>query len=206
MSMSDLPPRPGAPAPPVAPNGAPPIRPPSAPPWSPGARLPSSPSYQVAPYGKRVGAWLIDALVILLCTVPAWLVLALGPESDLRCERTNAAGDTFTSTCRGPAVGTWLLAIGLLLAVAAGALAYRVLLEGGDRGQTLGKLAVGIRVADASGRPLGYPRALGRVLIQGAAWTIGCAWIVDYLWPIWDDDGQTLHDKAVGAVVIEARS
>jgi uncharacterized RDD family membrane protein YckC len=201
--MSDLPPRPGAPGPPGAP-GAP------APPAPPGAlwpgRLPSSPSYRIAPYAKRVAAWVIDAVVIALCTTPAWLVLALGPEGDYSCDRTTAGGETISGTCRGPAAGSWLLAIGLLVAVAAGALAYRVLLEGGSRGQTLGKLAVGIRVADLSGGPLGYPRALGRVLIQVAAWSVGCAWIVDYLWPIWDDDGQTLHDKAVGAVVIEART
>ena len=27
-------------------------------------------------------------------------------------------------------------------------------------------------------------------------------WIIDMLWPLWDDRNQTLHDKVVGTVVL----
>jgi uncharacterized RDD family membrane protein YckC len=79
-------------------------------------------------------------------------------------------------------------------------MAYFTLLEGSARGQTLGKMAVGIRVISyADGGPIGYGRAfiryVGRIL-SGAVILLG------YLWMLWDRERQTWHDKLANAVVV----
>ena len=37
--------------------------------------------------------------------------------------------------------------------------------------------------------------------------TFGIAWLVDYLWPLWDraEKMQTLHDKMLGTIVVRNR-
>lgn len=61
----------------------------------------------------------------------------------------------------------------LFLLVIAGGVLYKVLLEGGARGQTLGKMALHIRVRDV-------------------------------LFPLWDSQHQTLHDKVANTIVVPA--
>jgi uncharacterized RDD family membrane protein YckC len=73
----------------------------------------------------------------------------------------------------------------------------------GAWGQTLGKMAVGVRVvrSEDAGR-LGYPRALGRV---GSIWALGflvLPLLLAYLWPLWDGRNQTIYDKFVNSVVV----
>ncbi len=81
---------------------------------------------------------------------------------------------------------------------------------GGRRGQTLGMMAVGVRaVRDQTLGALGYGRALGRALIEGVlqllfflSLLLGVLWALDMLFPLWDAQRQTLHDKVSGAVVV----
>jgi uncharacterized RDD family membrane protein YckC len=88
------------------------------------------------------------------------------------------------------------------------------MLVGHRSGQTPGKRAVGIQVRDAvTGESIGYPRALGRYLAQVFAALIlpilpilPILTAIDLLWPLWDDRHQTLHDKAVNAVVVEVKA
>jgi uncharacterized RDD family membrane protein YckC len=82
------------------------------------------------------------------------------------------------------------------------------MLVGHRSGQTPGKRAVGIQVRDAvTGESIGYPRALGRYLAQVfAALILPILTAIDLLWPLWDDRHQTLHDKAVNAVVVEVKA
>ena len=77
---------------------------------------------------------------------------------------------------------------------------YFVLLEGGRTGQTLGKQALGIRVADLhGGGSIGYGRALvryvGRILST-------LPLLLGYFWMLWDREKQTWHDKLAVAVVV----
>jgi len=82
------------------------------------------------------------------------------------------------------------------------------MLVGHRSGQTPGKRAVGIQVRDAvTGESIGYPRALGRYLAQVfAALILPILTAIDLLWSLWDDRHQTLHDKAVNAVVVEVKA
>ena len=101
-----------------------------------------------------------------------------------------------------------------LVAVAAGFL-YNGLLDGGARGQTLGKRVLRIRVVDdATGRLLGPQRGLMRAVLPlafGVASILGdatftlaiLASLLDGLWPLWDPRRQAWHDKTAGSVVLK---
>ena len=88
--------------------------------------------------------------------------------------------------------------VGYLVSIVA-YIAYFVMLEGGESGQTVGKKALNIRVYDLKqGGPIGYGRAFLRLLgrIPSGFLYIG------YLWSIWDGEKQTFHDKFAGSVVV----
>lgn len=95
------------------------------------------------------------------------------------------------------AIADTTVAYGVTILVA---LAYYAVLEGGPRGQTLGKMALDIRVVDfSSGGPIGYGRGalryIGRI-ISGIPCYLG------YLWMLWDKEKQTWHDKIATTVVV----
>ena len=77
----------------------------------------------------------------------------------------------------------------------------------GRSGQTLGKMALGVRVVrgEDAGR-VGYARAAGRA---ASAWVLGFLvlplWLA-YLWPLWDRRNQTLYDKLVNTIVVRVTS
>jgi uncharacterized RDD family membrane protein YckC len=77
--------------------------------------------------------------------------------------------------------------------------AYYAILEG-TRGQTLGKMAVGIKVIDADTAGfIGVPRGIGRYF---ARFLSGIALGLGYLWMLWDPRKQCWHDKLVGSIVV----
>lgn len=77
---------------------------------------------------------------------------------------------------------------------------YTAVLEGGQRGQSLGKRALGIRVVDAgTGGPIGF----GRGVVRGIVGIIsGFPGNIGYFWMIWDRDRQTWHDKLSSSYVV----
>ncbi len=86
------------------------------------------------------------------------------------------------------------------LGVAIG-LAYFTYFEG-STGQTLGKRALGIRVADQrGGEVIGFGRAavryVGRIVST-------LPLFLGYLWMLWDAEKQTWHDKFASSVVVRA--
>lgn len=79
-------------------------------------------------------------------------------------------------------------------------IAYYTYFEGGLRGQTPGKSAMGIRVISfADGGPIGPGRAfiryVGRIVSAIPIY-------LGYLWMLWDRENQTWHDKFAGSVVV----
>jgi uncharacterized RDD family membrane protein YckC len=88
-------------------------------------------------------------------------------------------------------------AYGLLIVVS---LAYFTYFEGSERGQTPGKMALGIRVIDfGGGGSIGYGRAfirwIGRIVSQLPIF-------LGYFWMLWDNERQTWHDKFANDVVV----
>lgn len=93
-----------------------------------------------------------------------------------------------------------LVILGLRLVGFVLSLAYYTYFEGGESGQTIGKRAMNIRVADsATGASIGYGRGairwVGRIL---SALPLG----LGYFWMLWDDNSQTWHDKLAACVVV----
>ena len=95
-----------------------------------------------------------------------------------------------------------VIATALLAAGVQEAIYYTALI--GSRSQTLGKMALGIRVVDAESRsPIGYTRAFSRWLSTAtfrAFFTIPT--VIDHLWPLRDPRNQALHDKFARSVVV----
>jgi len=87
---------------------------------------------------------------------------------------------------------------------------YFAVLNGGRRGQTVGKMVWDIRVRDAAtGERLGPAKAAVRYLVPALLLLIPILglviWLTDGLWPLWDRGRTALHDKVAGSVVVAAR-
>jgi uncharacterized RDD family membrane protein YckC len=73
----------------------------------------------------------------------------------------------------------------------------------GNGGRTVGNLAVRTRTIDArTGAPCSYDRAVPRTLVELVLAITVIGGLIDILWPLWDQQNQTLHDKAAGTVVL----
>jgi uncharacterized RDD family membrane protein YckC len=139
-----------------------------------------------AGWGSRFGAWLLDWIIIFIPVIVLGLALRL-------------ATGTFNEEGEGPELLVGLAAIPL-------APLYFALFHAGARGQTLGKRATRVAVKDATtlGR-LSLGRSLGRAYLMALLWwAFYIGGILDALWPLWDSKNQSLHDKAVGSVVVNA--
>jgi uncharacterized RDD family membrane protein YckC len=87
--------------------------------------------------------------------------------------------------------------IGLGLLVSA---AYFTGFIGAERGQTLGQMALGIRVAALdTGGSIGYTRAFLRWVVSIIS---AIVLLIGYLWMLWDKEKQCWHDKAANDVVV----
>jgi uncharacterized RDD family membrane protein YckC len=130
-----------------------------------------------AGWWRRLAAHLIDGVIV---TVAVLLVAA------------------FASPGTGDDSGVGL--VGLLLLV--GWVAYWVIGWGGHSGQTLGKRALSIAVRRTDGSPLGYGRALWRVVVMQVLWILVPLGLLAALWPLWDRRWQAWWDKLAGSVVV----
>jgi uncharacterized RDD family membrane protein YckC len=73
-------------------------------------------------------------------------------------------------------------------------------------GQTLGMMAVGTRcVKDGTGDTLTVGPAVGRYLLAYVLEITVIGGLLDVLWMLWDSKNQTIHDKAVGSLVVRTR-
>jgi uncharacterized RDD family membrane protein YckC len=212
------PPFPGnAPAPPAAP-----APPPSAPPAypsdqgryaPPGQYPPPSPDGGYGPYGSshavpyagwgtRLGGYLIDAIIF----IPVLVVLYIAFRHTHTLEMHLMTRRNGNQTRR-----SYSLLSPLITAVAF--VVYATVMCGGTRGQTVGMMAVGVRVVrDDAHDALGYGRALWRALVEQVLRLLGTVtiilgliWILDMLFPLWDKKNQTLHDKVAKVVVLQVR-
>jgi uncharacterized RDD family membrane protein YckC len=152
----------------------------------------ASGQYQLAGWWSRVGAALIDSLIV---GVGALLILVL-------------FGSVFSAGFfESEEIGVASLIVGLMLgflAIAIVALLYAPLMMARTNGKTLGRMALGIRVVRANGQPMTFGFAMLRevavkALLFGFAGSItfGLANLADVLWPLWDDENRALHDFVV---------
>lgn len=97
-------------------------------------------------------------------------------------------------------LGSMLYLLGALAGI--GWSVYNRWMQQGTTGQSLGKRITKIKlVGESTGQPIGAGMAFLRDL---AHFVDGIICYVGYLWPLWDDKSQTLSDKIIGTVVINA--
>lgn len=154
---------------------------------------------QLASFGQRLGAAIIDGLVlsvpIVLLFGVLFLLVAAAAGSSLDGGGNGAAGGLAFA-------GFGLFAVVLLLSLVAPVL-YGVGFEGSRYGQTVGKWVLGIRVVDGpTAGQLATSRAFVRVLVRSFA--SGAVFALGYLWMLWDDQNRTWHDLAADSRVVVA--
>jgi uncharacterized RDD family membrane protein YckC len=148
----------------------------------------------LAGWGSRVGATLLDGLILLVPVVVLVVIIV--------------------AVAAGSDVGGVVVGIVGFLAYILAALFYAPVLlarEGEHNGQTWGKQAVGIRVVRDSGQPYdlgsGFLREfVVKNLLFGTVggFFFAIPTILDWLWPLWDDQNRALHDMVVSSHVVRA--
>jgi uncharacterized RDD family membrane protein YckC len=132
---------------------------------------------------KRFGAMLLDNLVLCIPNV-AVIVIILAATGAL--DNPDRAGN-WVQVANIPA---FAFAIG-----------YEALMLILKNGQTLGKMAVGVRVVRVDGSPVTNGQAWGRAAMRAV---LGCLIIVDYLPAFFTEEKTTLHDLIAGTRVVDA--
>jgi hypothetical protein len=147
-----------------------------------------------AGYGKRAQGAIIDLLLVLVAGIVPIVVFFIGLVA------ASSASDKGE-----PAAGGTMILLGGLCGLAW--FVWQVWLFGyrqGATGTTPGKRVAGTRLTrigtgEAPGGGIGVGRVLVPTLINSV---VGVFWVIDYLWPLWDDDNQRLTDKMFSTQVV----
>ena len=202
-------PGPHAPPPPPDPPGyAPPAPTPESPPgyggpvppggWQQPIARPESgwAGQPLASWGIRLGAYIIDGLILLI-PVAVLAVVIFGGTVD---------ADSSTGAWIGASILYALLVAGVVMLYAP----VLMIRDGERNGQTLGKQVVGIRVVRDSGEPFGFWWAVLReVVLKQLAVNIASSiipiipWFLTYFWPLWDAENRTLYDMVASTHVVK---
>lgn len=164
---------------------------------NPAAIKPGPGPYRLASWGSRVGASLIDGLII--CAIAAVIFVPL------------AAAFPFLTDSTGGVIALGLAWLGGIFVFCIALALYAPILLVRWDGQTVGKRALRIRVIQTSGEQFDFVQAFVREgLVKGllialiAIFTFFLLPLVNYLWPLWDDENRCLHDFICSTRVVEA--
>jgi uncharacterized RDD family membrane protein YckC len=130
-----------------------------------------------ARFGKRFAAKMIDTLLIYAVNFGIGFAMGTGVQGE----------------APNPMLGLVLLVVNLSIAFG-----YPIVFVG-KWGQTLGKMALKIKVVSPQGEPIGYAKATGRVLSEIVT---GFTFGIGYLMVLWDDQRRALHDRLASTRVI----
>jgi uncharacterized RDD family membrane protein YckC len=155
-----------------------------------------------AGWGTRLGGYLIDLVIFIPVLIVLYIAFRHTHTLDVHLMTRRSGHNTSRSVS---------LLSPLITGVAF--IVYATVLCGGPRGQTVGMMAVGVRVVrDEAHDVLGYGRALWRAFAEQflrflgtVTLILGIIWLLDMLFPLWDKKRQTLHDKLAKTVVIRVR-
>jgi uncharacterized RDD family membrane protein YckC len=147
----------------------------------------------LAGWWQRVGAQLLDALILIAFAIVPVIIVAV-----------IVAGGSGDSDSAGAAAE----AVYFVIVLAFYLIYYPLTMKrpGAHNGQSWGKQALGIRVVRIDGQPFQASNAIVRELLVKAI-LMGICFIVqilNYLWPLWDEKNQALHDKVVNTMVVQA--
>jgi len=177
---------------PVSVYGTTPARRPMPPP--PTARPVPQAEVPYALWISRLGAILIDVILIAVLTIPMNMVSPGSVNPVLIPSPFNPLGFFSGLDSVISAIVTLITFVGI---------AWVWAWSPGETGQTPGKRMVGISVVDErKHQALGHTRHIFRTL---AAYLNSLVCYLGWLWPLWDKKNQTLADKAVGSVVLTTK-
>lgn len=132
---------------------------------------------------KRVGAYLIDGLVVFVGYIPAVIGAVISGSS---------------SSDSASAIGLVLTLIGVALSLAI--FVWNTCLRACRTGYSIGKGVLGIKlIGERTGQPIGGGMAFLRYLCHIID-ALPC--YIGYLWPLWDAKRQTFSDKIMTTVVL----
>lgn len=161
---------------------------------------------QFATFGSRLGAFLLDSVIVLAFFIPALIAVFAGPTEISTCNVDSSGDLTFfddeavgIALCEGPTGATIAIAGFLAFAALVGGIYY--FSKGDGKGQTIGKGALNIKVVDSNtGLPIGTGRGFVRYLGR-----IPASWIfyLGFLWMLWDPQSQTWQDKIASSYVVK---
>ena len=179
----------------------------------PSAQQPGTDGVQpLASWGRRVGAYLLDAIPMVILTMVMLQVLGVADALTAALEAQDAAAIDEANAMLGSLSPTGLtITVVNLLFAALYNIGFHV-----SRGATPGKMLLGIRVRqeDADRNPELRAAALrwlvqfGPSIVNGVpliGFVTGVFSIVDHLWPLWDARKQSFHDKAGRTLVVRSR-
>jgi uncharacterized RDD family membrane protein YckC len=138
---------------------------------------------ELASIGRRFGAQWVDGLVFAVVLIPLWVFMVSRAEAQ--------AGD--------PEIGLSLL-LGAVVAVVV--FVYEGLMLS-SRGQTLGKMAVGIKVVTPEGRDISPGQAWGRALTRQLFFSYLA--LINYLPALVTKQRTAIHDLAAKTRVVRFR-
>jgi uncharacterized RDD family membrane protein YckC len=141
---------------------------------------------ELSGWWRRVGAYVLDSI---FTAIVSWVGLGL----------------VFAGS---EAIGVILFLVGLVVAFLYFPLT--MMREGEHNGKSFGKQILGIRVARDDGQTVSFGWALLRqfVVIYLLFQVVGgflfaIPWLIDVLWPLWDDQNRALHDMIVKSHVLK---
>jgi len=160
----------------------------------------------LATWARRFGAYLIDNLIL---SVP----LVLYFFSSLPAEIASLGSMSVDPVTGQPDPAAMESLMGSMMALqfrmyliyVVVATLYYVVCHG-TTGQTMGKMALGIRLIKADGSRAGWgeaaKRAIVNPIVQIVPFVGGLLGILNGLWPLWDEKNQSLGDKAARTLVV----
>jgi uncharacterized RDD family membrane protein YckC len=157
----------------------------------------------LASWGSRLGAYLIDGLVLVVPALILFIVLVASAAGI-----TGGDDDDVTAGAVIGAMFLWFLIMAAIVLLYAPLLMSR---DGERNGQTWGKQVLGIRAVRDNGQPFNFgSAALRDVVLKFLAVNIASSiipiipWFLNFFWPLWDDQNRALHDMAASSHVVRA--
>ena len=164
-----------------------------------------------ASYPKRIGATVVDILIVVLAWMPTMIFGVIGfvdgvkevdsVEKSTGLNLTDVEeGEIFWEVARG----SWTVAAILGLATLIWSIWYFGYRQG-KTGLTPGKRVAGTKLINIeTGTPPGGAKGLGRSIIPSVlgSFFFGIYQLLDYLWPLWDEKNQRITDKMFSTQVV----
>jgi uncharacterized RDD family membrane protein YckC len=143
-----------------------------------------------AGFWRRVGAYILDAILVQIFTFAAGFAVGILLEIVV-------AVATGNKDLVQEVAGRLMALVGIFINIA-----YYAGLESSSSQATLGKQALGIKVTDLEGRRISFRRAVGRLFGKIlSALILG----IGFLMVAFTEKKQGLHDMLAGTLVVKAR-